>query len=241
MIKKVFLSMSIWTVGILCTVLLFFAMFFLSLLLFPLDKKRKAAHAQCYWWADLLIALNPYWDLRVSGLENIDRHKTYVIVSNHQSLADIIVMYKTKMQFKWVAKEILFKIPFVGWNLSLARHIKITRGKYSSIKQVYRDAATWLRSGISVLFFPEGTRSETNEMRDFQNGAFKLAIKMRVPILPIALEGTGNAIPKGSWIFQAKTPCSLTVLAPIDTSAFEIRDFEVLKNLVRAKLSCPLR
>lgn len=160
-----------------------------------------------------------------------------MIVANHQSLADIVIMYKTRAQFKWVAKESLFKIPVLGWNLSLAKHIKIHRGKFSSIKQVYREAATWLRHGMSVLFFPEGTRSETNEMKDFQNGAFKLALKEKVPILPIILEGTGNAIPKGSWIFTTRITCGLKVLPPIETTSFGIADFDALKNLARQKMS----
>lgn len=235
--KKVLISIALWTAGTILTIILFFAMLFVSVALWPFDKKRKAAHAQCYWWADVLTGLNPYWDLKVSGLENIDRARTYVIVANHQSLADIIVMYKTKMQFKWVAKEILFKIPFVGWNLSLARHIKITRGKFSSVKNVYRDAARWLRSGMSVLFFPEGTRSETGEMLEFQNGAFKLAIKERVPILPILLKGTGDAIPKGSWLFTTKVPCRIKVLPAVDTNEFGVKDFAALRDTVRAKLN----
>ena len=235
--KKVLLSIAVWMAGTIVTIILFFAMLFLSVLLWPFDKKRKAAHAQCYWWADVLTGLNPYWDIRVSGLENIDRTKTYVIVANHQSLADIIVMYKTRMQFKWVAKESLFKIPFVGWNMSLARHIKITRGKYSSVKNVYRAAAKWLRDDISVLFFPEGTRSETNEMLEFQNGAFKLAIKERVPILPISLKGTRDAIPKGSWIFTTKVPCRIKVLPAVDTNEFGVKDFAALRDMVRAKLN----
>lgn len=234
---RLIFSLLIWAAGIALTILLFFVMLFFTVVLYPFDRKRKVAHAQCYWWADILIRLNPYWDLEVSGLENIDRHKTYVVVSNHQSLADIIVMYKTKMQFKWVAKDSLFKIPFLGWNLWLARHIKISRGKFASIKNVYRDAAKWLKGGMSVLFFPEGTRSETNEMRDFQNGAFKLAIKERVPILPISLEGTGNAIPKGSWLFKTKIHCSLKVLPPVDTTKFKPRDFAKLKDLVRSALA----
>ena len=205
-------------------------------IIFPFDKKRKIAHSQCYWWADGIITLNPYWDLSVSGLKNIDRSKTYVIVSNHQSLADIIIMYKLKMQFKWVAKESLFKIPFIGWSLALAKHIKVSRGKLSSIKKVYREAAEWLKKGMSVLFFPEGTRSESGEMKDFMNGAFKLAIKERAPILPVLLEGTGNIIPKGTWVLKTKVPCSLKVFPPIDTAQFEPKDFEKLKNLVREKL-----
>ena len=212
-------------------------MFFLTLALYPFDKKRKFVHAQCYWWADALTILNPYWKVSVTGLENIDRRKTYVIVVNHQSLADIILLYKTKMQFKWVAKESLFKVPFVGWCLSLAKHIKLSRGEFSSIKKAYRDAANWLRSGVSVLFFPEGTRSETNEMREFQNGAFKIALKEKKPILPIVLDGTSRAIPKGSWVFATKVQCRLRVLPPIDSTAFGAAEFDRLKNITRTQLA----
>jgi 1-acyl-sn-glycerol-3-phosphate acyltransferase len=140
------------------------------------------------------------------------------------------------MQFKWVAKESLFKVPFVGWSLSLAKHIKLERGNFSSIKKVYREAERWLRGGMSVLFFPEGTRSETNEIGEFQNGAFKLAIKEKVPVLPIALEGTGSAIAKGSWIFTMKVPPRLTVLPAIDTGGFKAGDFEQLRDMARAAI-----
>lgn len=236
MLKKAILSLTIWAGGSLLTIILFFVMLFFTIILFPFDKQRRFVHAQCFWWSDFVIGMNPYWKVSVSGLENIDKKKTYVIIANHQSLADIIVLYKIRAQFKWVAKESLFKVPFLGWNLSLAKHVRLSRGNLGSIKKVYREAAQWLRSGMSVLFFPEGTRSETNEMRDFQNGAFKLAIKEKVPILPIALTGTGSAIPKGSWIFDSKTAASLTVFPPIETSAFEARDFEALKQLVRSRM-----
>jgi 1-acyl-sn-glycerol-3-phosphate acyltransferase len=99
-------------------------MAFVSVIFFPFDRKRKIAHAQCFWWSDAVTALNPYWDVKVEGLDNIDHHKTYVIVANHQSLADIVLIYKIKMQFKWVAKESLFKVPVLGWNMRLAKHIR---------------------------------------------------------------------------------------------------------------------
>ena len=240
MFRKILISIIIWTFGTLLTMLLYFVMLFFTIVLFPFDnEKRRFVHAQCFWWSDAVIALNPYWKISVSGLKNIDKRQTYVIVANHQSLADIVVLYQTKMQFKWVAKESLFKVPFVGWSLSLARHIGLARGNLSSIKEVYHKAAQWLRDGMSVLFFPEGTRSETGEMRDFQNGAFKLAIREKRPILPVLIEGTGNAIPKGSWIFTTKIPGRLTVLPPIDTAKFEIRDFATLRDLVYAKLNEP--
>ena len=229
--------MVVWALGVLLTIILFFVMALVSLLFLPFDRKGRAAHAQCYWWSDFLTEMNPYWDLKVSGLENIDRKRTYVIVANHQSLADIIVLYKIRTQFKWVAKASLFKVPFIGWCLSLARHIKLTRGKFSSIKNVYREAQDWLRKDISVLFFPEGTRSDTNEMNEFQNGAFKLAIKEKKPILPISIDGTRAAIPRGSWIFKTKVLCSLTVHKPIETTGFEIGDFARLKAIAYKQLS----
>ncbi len=235
--KQTIQSVIIWVVGIALTVLLFFVMAFFSIILYPFDKKRKIVHAQCFWWADAIVALNPYWQLSVSGLENIDHHKTYVIVSNHQSLADIVLMYKTKMQFKWVAKDSLFKIPILGWNMLLARHIRLERGDFSSIKKVYREAAEWLRNGVSVLFFPEGTRGDNQEIGEFQNGAFKLAIKEKVPILPIQIDGTKDAIPKGSWRFTTKISCTLKVLPAIETSDFPMQDFARLRELIRAQLS----
>ncbi|MFA5157147.1 MAG: lysophospholipid acyltransferase family protein [Candidatus Omnitrophota bacterium] len=235
--KQAILSVIIWVVGIALTVLLFFVMAFFSIILYPFDRERRVAHAQCFWWTDAVTALNPYWDVKVSGLENINRDKTYVVVSNHQSLADIVLMYKTKMQFKWVAKESLFKIPVLGWNMMLARHIRLRRGNFSSIKKVYREAGEWLRKGISVVFFPEGTRSDNHEIGDFQNGAFKLAIKEKVPILPVIIEGTKNAIPKGSWLFKTKISCAIKVLAPIDTSGFLPGDFVRLRDLAKAQLS----
>ncbi|MEK6727757.1 MAG: lysophospholipid acyltransferase family protein [Candidatus Omnitrophota bacterium] len=235
--KQSIQSVIIWVVGIALIVILFLVMAFLSIVLYPFDRKRKIVHAQCFWWTDVVTALNPYWEVKMSGLENIDHHKAYVVVSNHQSLADIVLMYKTKMQFKWVAKDSLFKIPVLGWSMLLARHIRLRRGDFSSIKKVYREAGEWLRNGVSVVFFPEGTRSDNHEMGIFQNGAFKLAIKEKVPILPIVIKGTKNAIPKGSWRFTTKISCVIKVLSPIDTSGFLAYDFVRLRELTRAQLS----
>ncbi len=234
--KQSIQSILIWTVGIILIVILFFAMAFFSIILYPFDRKRKVAHAQCFWWTDAVTALNPYWDVKVSGLENIDHNKAYVVASNHQSLADIVLMFKTKMQFKWVAKESLFKIPVLGWNMMLAKHIRLQRGNFSSIKKVYREAGEWLRQGVSVVFFPEGTRSDKDEMGAFQNGAFKLAIKEKVPVLPVRITGTKDAIPKGSWRFTTKIFCEIKVLPPIDTTGFLTQDFVRLREMTWQQL-----
>ncbi|MCK9571735.1 MAG: 1-acyl-sn-glycerol-3-phosphate acyltransferase [Candidatus Omnitrophica bacterium] len=233
---KTLLSIVIWLGSIILTILLFIVVFILNLLLWPFDKLKKATHAQCFWWSDAVSALNPYWNIQVSGLENINPKEVYVVIANHQSLADIVVLYKTRMQFKWVAKASLFNIPFMGWCLTLIKHIKLERGDFASIKRVYHQAALWLRNGMSVLFFPEGTRSQTDQMNEFQNGAFKLAIKEKKPVLPICINGTREAIPRGSWIFKDKAFVKVTVLPAISTEPFSSADFAKLRDLVRVKI-----
>lgn len=235
MFSRIIISLMIWIVTTILTILLYLSIL-ITIALFPFDKDRRRAHAQCYWWSNAVIWFNPYWKVNVSGLQNIDHTKTYVIVSNHQSLADIVVLYQMRMQYKWVAKESLFTVPFIGWCLTLCKHIRIMRGELGSIKQVYREAAGWLRNGMSVLFFPEGTRSEDGKMKEFQNGAFKLAIREKVPVLPVLVEGTGDTVPKGSWLFNAKAPSSITVLSAIDTSNYLPADFSALRDKARAML-----
>ncbi|MCX5700422.1 MAG: lysophospholipid acyltransferase family protein [Candidatus Omnitrophica bacterium] len=234
---KALISLWVWVATAVLTITLYFVVFFVVIISWPFDKSRKLAHAQCFWWSNCILRMNPFWKLEVNGLENIDHKKTYVIISNHQSMADIVVLYKIHTQFKWVSKESLFRVPFIGWCLSLTKHIKLARGEFSSIKKIYREAAEWLRKDMSVLFFPEGTRSETDEMNVFQNGAFKLAIKEKKPILPICLKGTRETIPKGSWVFRATVKASLTVLPAIETSQLSPGDFVLLRDEVFAKIN----
>lgn len=233
---KAITSIAIWIVLSALTIILFFVEVILTIILFPFDKKRKIIHSQCFWWAKAVIGCNPYWHVKVSGLENIDENKTYVVVANHQSLADIVVIYMTFMQFKWVAKDSLFKIPFIGWCLSLTKHIRLSRGRIGSIKKAYREAVAWLRKDMSVVFFPEGTRSKTGKIGKFQSGAFKLAIQEKRPILPIVIDGTSEAIPKGSWVFETELFAKLTVLAPIETENLQPSDFISLKAAVHKKI-----
>lgn len=236
MFKKILVSCVIWIVGSILTILISLSIVLFAIILYPFDKMRKVVHAHGYLWSDLLIALNPYWSVEVSGLKNIDRTKTYVIVANHQSIADIILLYQTRMQFKWVANEYLFKLPVIGLSMLITRHIKLRKGKLGSIKKAYQEASEWLRRGMSIMLFPEGTRSNGYGLKEFQNGAFKLAIKEQVPILPISIKGTGNAIPRGSRLFTTKIPVSMKVLEPVDTAGSSQDDFEKIRDLVRSRI-----
>ncbi|MCX5677590.1 MAG: lysophospholipid acyltransferase family protein [Candidatus Omnitrophica bacterium] len=233
---RLLVSILIWIVGALITMATFLASVLLSVILYPFPFRKKIVHAQCFWWSDAIIALNPYWKISIKGLQNIDPSKTYVIVANHQSLADIVIIYQIRTYFKWVAKEELLKVPFIGGLLWINNHIMLSRGDFSSVKEVYKKAAEYLKSGISMLFFPEGTRSSTDQMGEFQNGAFKLAIREGKSVLPIFIGGTREAIPKGGFIFKTKVSGKLVVLPPIDTSSFKIADYAVLRDMVREQL-----
>lgn len=234
---NVLLSIFFWSSCVFLLALLYLVQLILLVFSFPFDKQRRFLHRQCFWWSSAVIGLNPYWKVSVKGLEHIDPKRTYVIVANHQSLADIVVLYQIKAQFKWVAKESLFRVPFLGWCLSLCKHISLKRKSHGSIRDVYREAIRCIRSGMSVLFFPEGTRSDTDEMNLFQSGAFKLAISEKVPILPIAICGTRDAIPKGDWVMKSIVHCSLNVLEPIATSRLEHSDFQKLSETVRSRIA----
>ena len=238
---NILLSLFFWVACVILLAVLYLVMLALLIFTFPFDKQRKLLHRQCFWWSSAIIGLNPYWKVHVTGLEHIDPKRTYVIVANHQSLADIVVLYQLRAQFKWVAKESLFSIPFLGWCLGLCKHISLKRNDRASIRDVYKEAIRYIRSGMSVLFFPEGTRSETQEMNLFQSGAFKLAISEKVPILPIAINGTRNAIPKGDWVMRSTVFCNLTVLPPVETGSLyhsEVsRLSETVRSLIAAKLA----
>jgi len=228
--------MLIWVTGIVITAAAFLSSLIIKIAPFPIPNRERLVHAQCFWWADALVSLNPYWTLKITGLENISPDRTYVIVANHQSLADIIMMYKTHMYFKWVAKRDLLKVPFIGGLLWVNDHILLSKGEFGSIKEVYRKAGDRLKSGVSMLFFPEGTRSHTDEMAEFQNGAFKLAIREGKPVLPVFIGGTREAIPKGGRIFKTQVSGVLAVLHPIETSGFKAGDYARLRDLVRNSL-----
>lgn len=198
----------------------------------PFDSRLWALHRFTSFWASLYIWVMPPWSVHVEGRELIDEDETYVIVSNHQSLVDILVAFTLFTHFKWVSKAELFNIPLIGWNMSLNRYIKLRRGQSASIKQMYAACEKHLRQGSSVYLFPEGTRSESGHMRPFKEGAFVLAKRMNLPILPIVINGSRTAVPKGSFNFHGKTRVEVTVLPPIPPEDFGEDEAKDLANRI---------
>lgn len=187
----------------------------------PFDPNRRILQQFSCFWASLYIWFNPFWSVEsLEGLKNADRHKSYVIVANHQSMADILILFRTFFHFKWIAKKSLFRFPLLGWNMWLNGYIPIERGDEQSRAKCIDQARRWLQKGSSILFFPEGTRSRDGHLQAFKPGAFRLALETGCPILPIVISGTLHAIPKHSILLHRSSRMSLKVLPPIDVQSF---------------------
>jgi 1-acyl-sn-glycerol-3-phosphate acyltransferase len=211
-------------------------MFCLGLVLFlvtlPFDPNGRAQHLFSCFWAQLYFYCNPRWSLRVSHRERIPWKGPAVIVSNHESLGDVLVLFGLYRPFKWVSKASVFKLPFLGWNMSLNRYVPLVRGNPESIAKMFTECEGWLRRGVPVLLFPEGTRSDTGEVKAFKDGAFKLAIKMQVPIIPLALTGTARTLPKHGFVLEKSCHCHVSVMEPLSVAPFG-EDYAALRDHVR--------
>ncbi len=198
---------------------------------------RDPAHYHTGRWFRRLGAamtrVNPFWDVVLEGERIEDPRRPYVVVCNHQSNVDIPVISRLPWDMKWVAKAELFRVPFVGWMMRLADDIPVDRGEKSSRARVLIRAREVLEKRCSVMFFPEGTRSRDGRVYAFNDGAFRLAIKAGVPVLPLAIEGTFDALPKHSWRFGDPRTIRLKVLPPVATDGLGAGDTAALRDRVR--------
>ena len=229
-----------------------FSLFFISALLFTIplilwlttvlfDRRRFILHQFTCRWSDIILGINPYWKIKVEGRNKIDPSGIYVMVSNHQSGADILVLFKLHRHFKWVAKKGLFFIPFIGWNMGLNGYISIERSRGRSKLQMMDKAADSIRAGNSVILFPEGTRSRDGNLQPYKTGAFRLALKTHTPILPIVLKNTHQAIKKGGLLIHKNDKIKLVVLDPIPYTSFQHLDAKEIAHLVFEKTKEELR
>jgi 1-acyl-sn-glycerol-3-phosphate acyltransferase len=188
------------------------------------------------WFRRLGIAMtkvNPAWKLNITGHHVADPRNPYVVVSNHQSLGDIPLISHLPWEMKWIGKTELFRIPLIGWMMRLAGDIPIDRGNARSGARALLRAGWYLQRNCSVMFFPEGTRSSDTRIGRFNDGAFHLAIKHRLPILPVLVDGSHDCLPKKSWRFGPRQTIRLHILSPITTDALGTGEATALKDHVR--------
>ncbi len=199
---------------------------------FPFDPRRRVLHRMACLWADTLLVLNPWWKATITGLDRIVPGTVYIIVANHQSGLDIILLFKLRILFRWVAKQELFSFPFIGWGMRLCGYIPLERSRGRSQLRMMGSASEALAEGDSVILFPEGTRSPDGNLQPYKSGAFRLAIETQMPILPVAISGTTHAIRKNGLTVHRNRTIRMEVLDPIPFEAFREMDPKAIAGMV---------
>ncbi|WP_233993811.1 lysophospholipid acyltransferase family protein [Salinibacter altiplanensis] len=185
----------------------------------------------------LLTYVNPFWEVHLEGPFPENGRRPRVVVGNHFSQADPPIISRVPWEMKWVAKKELFDLPVAGWLLRLSGDISVDRRRKKSRAQVLTTARDYLAKRCSVMFFPEGTRSRDGRVQQFSDGAFRLAIEEGVPVLPIAIDGTHEALPKHSpWFEPNPEPIRVRVLDPVETDDYTPDQARTLQRHVRAQI-----
>ncbi len=219
-----------------------FATSFFSLCAFVLSliaPARFAARVTAVPWARLLALATP---MRVEVVRRcrIDPGQSYVLVSNHQSQYDILVLYGwLGVDFKWVMKEELRHVPCIGPSCERLGHVFIDRSNHAAAIASLEAAKKKIVDGTSVIFFPEGTRSRDGRLLPFKKGAFRMAIDLGLPVLPLTVSGTRDVLPAGT-IDLLPGRARLTIHPPIETEGLTGAQADALATRVREVISSEL-
>lgn len=191
-------------------------------------------------WARVNAWATPVW-VKVSGRENIDPEQSYVIVANHQSHYDIFLLYGwLGVDFKWVMKQELRKAPMIGIACDRLGHIFVDRSNREAAIASLETAKDRITEGTSVFFFPEGTRSRGGELQSFKKGAFRMAMDLDLPILPVTLVGTRRIMPPDSLDIFPGT-AGMIIHPPVASGPFRDNDIEQMMTVVRRAIESGLQ
>jgi 1-acyl-sn-glycerol-3-phosphate acyltransferase len=220
------------------TCALFFAPACLIWLVTLWDRKKRALHAFTSFWGAHYLAWAPFASVRVEGRALGLAARPCVYVSNHQSMVDILAVFATYLPYRWVSKRENFYAPFLGWTMWLNGYVPLRRGHLPSIRRMLRRCQAELGAGNSLFVFPEGTRSDDGQLKDFYRGAFWLATRFGVPIVPVLIEGTRDILPKSSALIRPQA-VTVRVLPAVDPKPFG-KDDRGLRALVHAQMTAGL-
>lgn len=227
------ISVLVWIISISLTILLFPVSVIIWFVTYPFDREREVVHRWLVMQSILFSRSIPLWRIRVEGRIKARHGTAYVIISNHQSILDILIINCLKYRFKWVSKIENYNVPVIGWYLRMAKYITIDRGNKESKAEMLDACARTLRKRISIMMFPEGTRSVDREIAPFKLGAFELALMTDKSILPVVIDGTGGVLPKHGLIFSSGHHIKVRVLDPVHPGSFGTANPEELAGKFR--------
>ena len=204
----------------LSSMILFIGAVIIKLLTCFFDRNLTILHYYTQLWAAMYLKVVPSWKVTIKGTEKLNKNMPCIYISNHQSYFDIMAISCLHIPFKWVAKLEVFKAPFIGWNMRLNNYIELKRGNKKSIQQMIANSESAIDQGNSILFFPEGTRSKDGSLQRFMTGAFSLAQRKNLPIVPIVIKGTKNILQKNGNHINFNCDISIEVLDTIPTAEY---------------------
>ena len=208
----------------------------LSLAISFFDAEGRRQHWCARTWSRM-IAVTAGAAVRVHGDEHIELGASYVFLSTHQSYMDIPVMLGyLPAQLRIAAKREVFAIPFLGWHMRRGGHISINRASTVEAVESLRRAASEVRPGVSVFLYPEGTRSRDGALQPFKKGGFKFAIATGLPIVPVAIVGSRQVLPRESIIFRPGK-IDMFIGEPVPTAALTDDDLPKLMQTVRERMT----
>jgi len=225
-------SLWVWVSSLIFVMIGFPVAVLLWLLSLLFDRRRLMNNRWMVIQGIILTKMNFFWKVIVEGKEKIDQKQAYVIVPNHQSMLDIVIFNMLHHRLRWISKIEVFKIPVLGWEMRMVKYIELERGNKHSVVRMMEKCISSLREGISIVIFPEGTRSLTGAIGRFKTGAFQLAIKTDKPLLPVLIDGTGDVLPKNGLTFRINKVIRMKVLDPIFPGQFGTGDPEELASRV---------
>lgn len=232
-----FFSLYQWLIAFPILLILTILTALATIVLSPVFPDKKFSYFPARWWGRAFCYLL-FIRVKINGLENIDAKQSYVIVSNHQSIYDIFVLYGwMPMIFKWMMKAELRRIPLVGKACESAGHIFINRSNAMAAKHSIQRAEQKLRNGVSLVVFPEGTRSYTGKTGKFKRGAFLIATDLKLPIVPVTLRGCFERLPRNTfnvrpgWIeIIVHQPISVTGYMPDNTNDLIQHTYDIVNS-----------
>jgi 1-acyl-sn-glycerol-3-phosphate acyltransferase len=200
------------------------------------SRNGNGLHLIARMWGNSIL-----WIMRarvtVIGAGKLDPNRSYIYMPNHQSNADIpVLLGRLPVQFRWLAKAELFRIPLFGRAMSKVGYISIDRSNRQSAFKSLAQAALTIRNGTSVLIFPEGTRSPDGRILPFKKGGFVLSVDAGVPIVPIIIRGTRTIVPKKHFIIRPAR-VTLEILDPVETSDYTRKTKDQLLEKIRSILT----
>jgi 1-acyl-sn-glycerol-3-phosphate acyltransferase len=230
---------ALWAYLVVDPLIAFLTIFFGSLNFIAATYDTVGRHqiALARIWARCILFVSGV-RVRAEGLEKIDLSKPYVIAANHASYMDTpVILSFIKLQFRFLAKEELFKIPFLGSHLKAAGHVPVPReDPRAAIKTMSQAAENIREKAISMLIFPEGGRTRDGQLQPFKEGVAYIAIKAGVPIVPVGITGTRAVIPMGSGVVKPGR-VTLRVGDPMPTEGLTLKDRQAITDRVRESVS----